>query len=132
MEDCSAGATCVIKTLEYQSPHTSRIPHKKQTQFKKANRFTRETNQPMKTISSSLLFTLVAFTVSGCFSYERRTPSRSVVVTESTPVVRETVVTTLPIGSRTRVYRGSSYYYAGDVVYRSHPRGGYTAVPRPW
>lgn len=122
----------LTRPLREQSALTSRILHKKQTQFKKASRFTGQTNQPMKTISSPLLFALVAFTVSGCFSYERRTPSRSVVVTESTPVVRETVVTTLPSGSRTRVYRGSSYYYAGDAVYRSHPRGGYIAVPRPW
>ncbi|MDX2081803.1 MAG: hypothetical protein SFU53_13550 [Terrimicrobiaceae bacterium] len=62
---------------------------------------------------------------SGCFSYERRT-----VATEPV-VVRENVVTTLPAGYRTRVYRGTTYYYRGDVVYRTGPRG-YVVVPRPW
>ncbi len=86
----------------------------------------------MKSLAPSILLALVAATVSGCIHYESRRPSRTVVVTDSTPVVRETVVTTLPRGYRTRVYRGSSYYYSGDVVYRSHPRGGFVAVPRPW
>lgn len=74
----------------------------------------------------------MAVTTAGCISYERHTPDRTVVVTDTAPVAQETVVTTLPAGYRTRVYRGASYYYAGDVVYRSYPRGGYVVVPRPW
>lgn len=86
----------------------------------------------MKTSASFILLSIVATTLTGCFVYERRSPARTVVVTESAPVVRETVVTTLPRGFRTRVYRGSTYYYNRDVVYRAHPRGGYTVVSRPW
>ena len=71
-----------------------------------------------------------ALAVSGCFVYERR-PTRTVVVEEG-PVVRETVITTLPSGYRTRIYRGSTYYYSGNVVYTSRPSGGYVVVTRPW
>ncbi len=87
----------------------------------------------MKTIALSILLAMVAVTVSGCFSYESRAPSRSVFLKDgSKPVVRETYVTTLPRGYHTRMHRGTTYYYSGDVVYRSAPRGGYMAVPRPW
>lgn len=71
-----------------------------------------------------------ALSLAGCFVYERR-PTRTVVV-EDGPVVRETVVRTLPSGYRTRIYRGSTYYYSGDVVYRSRPTGDYVVVTRPW
>lgn len=86
----------------------------------------------MKTIASLTLMAIVAVTASGCFVYESRRPARTVVVTEPAPVVRETVVTTLPTGYRTRVYRGTNYYYYGDRYYRSYPRGGYVVVTRPW
>lgn len=86
----------------------------------------------MKTLTSLTLVGLVSVAVSGCFSYERRSPARTVVVTETAPTARETVVTTLPSGYRTRVYRGTTYYYTRDVVYRSAPRGGYVVVTRPW
>jgi hypothetical protein len=82
-----------------------------------------------KFIFLSLLAATTA-AVSGCFVYERK-PTRTVVVEEG-PVVRETVITTLPSGYRTRIYRGSTYYYSGDVVYRTRPSGGYTVVTRPW
>jgi len=86
----------------------------------------------MKTLASLTLIGLVSVTASGCFSYERRTPDRTVVVTETSPTMRETVVTRLPSGYRTRTYRGTTYYYTKDVVYRSAPRGGYVVVTRPW
>jgi len=76
------------------------------------------------------LLTASALSVTGCFVYERK-PARTVVV-ESGPMVRETVVTTLPSGYRTRIYRGSTYYYSGDVVYRARPAGDYVVVNRPW
>lgn len=68
--------------------------------------------------------------VSGCFVYERR-PTRTVVVDDG-PIVGETVITRLPSGYRTRIYRGTTYYYRGDVVYRTRPSGGYVIVTRPW
>jgi hypothetical protein len=79
------------------------------------------------------LAALVAITVttSGCFVYERRVPARSVVV-ETGPATRETVITTLPTGYRTRTYSGTTYYYTRNTYYRSYPRGGYVVVPRPW
>lgn len=67
---------------------------------------------------------------SGCFVYERRTPQR-VVVQETVPA-RETVITTLPTGYRTRVYSGTTYYYSGETYYRVRPGGGYVVIPRPW
>jgi len=76
------------------------------------------------------LFAAVILTTTGCFSYERRA-TRAVVV-ETTPVVTETTVRTLPTGYRTRVYRGTTYYYTQDVVYRSRPTGDYVVVTRPW
>lgn len=83
----------------------------------------------MKTLLS--LFTLAAMllTTTGCFVYERRTPR--VVVTETPAVTTTRVVTVLPSGYRTRVYRGSTYYYSGNVYYRTAP-GGYVVVDRPW
>lgn len=86
----------------------------------------------MKTFASLTLVGLVSVAAVGCFSYERRTPERTVVVTETSPTVQETVVTTLPSGYRTRTYRGTTYYYTRDVVYRPAPRGGYVVVTRPW
>ncbi len=87
----------------------------------------------MKTLLSLTVMAVAASATSGCFVYERRTPARTVVV-EQTGIspVRETVVTTLPAGYRTRVYRGTTYYYNGDVYYRSYPAGGYVVVSRPW
>lgn len=84
----------------------------------------------MKKFICLSLLAASALAVSGCFVYERK-PARTVVV-ESSPVVRETVVTTLPSGYRTRIYRGSTYYYYNDVVYRSRPAGDYVVVTRPW
>ncbi len=82
----------------------------------------------MKTISASLL-ALAILASAGCFSYERRTTP---VVVESGPVVgTERVVTVLPTGSKTRVYRGTTYYYYGETVYRTAP-GGYVVTTRPW
>ena len=49
---------------------------------------------------------------------------------QSVPAPR--VVTVLPTGYRTRVYRGVNYYYYDNVYYRSYPSGGYTVVRRPW
>jgi hypothetical protein len=84
----------------------------------------------MKKLLSLCLLAAVAVSVTGCFVYERR-PTRTVVV-EETPVYGRTVITTLPTGYRTRVYRGTTYYYSRNTVYRSHPRGGYVVVTRPW
>jgi hypothetical protein len=84
----------------------------------------------MKKLVTLCLLAASTLAVSGCFVYERR-PARTVVVRES-PVVRETVVTTLPRGYRTRVYRGDTYYYSRNVVYRARPSGGYVLVERPW
>lgn len=86
----------------------------------------------MKKLAILSLLAVLAIISAGCFSYERRVASRSVVVTETGPGVRETVITTLPVGYSTRLYRGNTYYYSGDVVYRSYPKGGYVVVPRPW
>jgi hypothetical protein len=84
----------------------------------------------MKKLLFSSCAGVLILTLSGCFVYERK-PARTVVV-EQRPVMRETVVTTLPSGYRTRVYRGSTYYYSGNVVYRQRPTGGYVVVSRPW
>lgn len=82
-----------------------------------------------------LLITAVPTTLalSGCFTYERRTP---VVVTETTTtgvpvIVSERVVKTLPSGYRTRTHRGVTYYEYDNVYYRTGPRG-YVVVERPW
>ena len=83
----------------------------------------------MKTISTLTLIAIMATITSGCISISRRTVEREV-VTE--PAGRETVITTLPAGYRTRIYKGTTYYYSGDVYYRTYPRGGYVVVTRPW
>lgn len=83
----------------------------------------------MKNIVSLNLLAAVALSLAGCVVVERRTP---VVVEPAPSVVGETVITTLPSGYRTRIYRGTTYYYSGDVVYRTHSGGGYTVVTRPW
>ncbi|MGB8464679.1 MAG: hypothetical protein WCE49_07025, partial [Terrimicrobiaceae bacterium] len=69
----------------------------------------------------------------GCFVYERRTvPSRAVVHETTVTPAPQRVVTVLPTGYRSRVYRGVNYYYYDNVYYRSYPSGGYTVVERPW
>jgi hypothetical protein len=87
----------------------------------------------MKILLSLSVLAVAASATSGCFVYERRVPARTVVV-EQTGVApaRETVITTLPAGYRTRMYRGTTYYYNRDVYYRSLPAGGYVVVQRPW
>jgi hypothetical protein len=85
----------------------------------------------MKTIRFLALLSTVLI-ASGCFVYEQRTVPSRVVVEESTvspPPQR--VVTVLPAGYRTRVYRGGTYYYYDGVYYRTHPSGGYVVVERP-
>ncbi len=84
----------------------------------------------MKTILSLALIS-VALTTSGCLVYERRTVPQRVVVQE-TSVGPQRVVTVLPAGYRTRVYRGVNYYTYDNVYYRSYPSGGYAVVQRPW
>ena len=74
----------------------------------------------------------ISLTTTGCFSYERRVPASRTVVVESGPATRETVITTLPTGYRTRVVSGTTYYYTRNSYYRAYPRGGYVVVPRPW
>lgn len=86
----------------------------------------------MKSTSTILLASCAAVLCSGCFSYVRRTPDPVVVTTTSSPVVvQESVVKTLPVGYRTRVYRGTTYYEYDNVYYRSGT-GGYAVVRRPW
>lgn len=82
----------------------------------------------MKTVTASLL-ALALLVTAGCISYSRTTTP---VVVDPAPVVgSERVVTVLPSGSKTRVYRGTTYYYYGDTVYRTAP-GGYVVTTRPW
>jgi hypothetical protein len=92
-----------------------------------------ELTKTMKTILSLALLS-IAFTTSGCLVYERRTVPNRVVVHETTvSPTPQRVVTVLPTGYRTRVYRGVNYYYTYDnVYYRSYPSGGYEVVQRPW
>ena len=85
----------------------------------------------MKNLTLLAALVTISVTTSGCYVYERRTPARTVVV-ESGPVTRETVITTLPTGYRTRTYSGRTYYYTRSTYYRSYPSGGYVVVPRPW
>lgn len=85
----------------------------------------------MKKLIPLAVLATVSLTTVGCFSYERRAPARTVVV-ESGPAVRETVITTLPTGYRTRTVSGTTYYYTRNTYYRSYPSGGYVVVPRPW
>ena len=90
------------------------------------------TNETMKTFLSLALVS-AALTTSGCFTYESRTvPNRVVVQETAVSPAPQRVVTVLPPGYRTRVYRGTPYYYHDDVYYRTYPSGGYTVVERPW
>ncbi len=84
----------------------------------------------MNNLAPYCALAVISLGVSGCFSYEHRQPAPTVIT--NGPVVEETVITTLPSGYRTRVHRGTTYYYRGDVYYRTYPRGGYVVVPRPW
>ncbi|CAN5403454.1 hypothetical protein BH09VER1_BH09VER1_09360 [soil metagenome] len=83
----------------------------------------------MKTLASLSLLAAFLVTSTGCFVYERRTTPDRVVVTESTPVTTTRVVRVLPSGYTTTVYRGTTYYRAGGVYYRTAP-GGYVTVER--
>jgi hypothetical protein len=85
----------------------------------------------MKTILSLALVS-VALTTSGCITYERTVPTRVVVQETSVSPAPQRVVTVLPTGYRTRIYRGEPYYYYDNVYYRRYPSGGYTVVERPW
>ena len=86
----------------------------------------------MKTILTLALLS-TALTTSGCFVYERRTVPNRVVVQETTvSPAPQRVVTILPTGYRTRVYRGVNYYTYDNVYYRTYPSGGYEVVERPW
>ena len=85
----------------------------------------------MKTIL--LIATCVTgLATSGCIVYERRTVPNPVVVHETTVSPAPRVITVLPVGYRTRVYRGFDYYYHDNVYYRRYPTGGYEVVGRPW
>jgi hypothetical protein len=87
----------------------------------------------MKTILSLALVS-ATLTTSGCFTYESRTvpPNRVVVQETAVSPAPQRVVTVLPTGYRTRVYRGEPYYYYDNIYYRRYPSGGYTVVERPW
>ena len=87
--------------------------------------------KPMKTAIPLAALAAITLTTSGCFTYERRVPARTVVV-ETAPTTRETVITTLPTGYRTRTVSGTTYYYTRSSYYRAYPSGGYVVVPRPW
>ena len=91
-----------------------------------------EFTKTMKTILTLALLS-IALTTSGCFVYERRTVPNRVVVQETTvSPAPQRVVTVLPTGYRTRVYRGVNYYTYDNVYYRTYPSGGYEVVERPW
>lgn len=83
----------------------------------------------MKNILGLSILAAVVLNTAGCFVYERRAPARTVVV-DPVPTT-SSVVTVLPTGYSTRVYRGSTYYYYGDTYYRTAP-GGYVTTSRPW
>jgi outer membrane lipoprotein-sorting protein len=86
----------------------------------------------MKIILIIAAFSLV-LAASGCVVYERRpTPSQVVMHPNTMGSAPQRVVTVLPVGYQTRVYRGTNYYYYDDVYYRPYPGGGYTVVERPW
>ena len=85
----------------------------------------------MKTILLIATF-VTGLATSGCLVYERRTVPTRVVVQETTVSPTPRVITVLPGGYRTRVYRGVDYYYYDNVYYRSYPAGGYEVVERPW
>jgi hypothetical protein len=86
----------------------------------------------MKTTRLLALLSLT-LVISGCIVYERRTVPERVVVHETavSPGPPPRVVTVLPPGYRTRVYRGVTYYYHDGLYYRSYPSGGYVVVERP-
>ena len=75
---------------------------------------------------------VTGFTTSGWIVYERRTVPNRVVVQETTVSPAPRVVAVLPVGYRTRAYRGVDYYYYDHVYYRRHPTGGYEVIARPW
>ena len=56
-------------------------------------------------------------------------PNR-VVVQETIVSPAPRVITGLPAGYRTRVYRAVDYYYYDNVYYRRHPAGGYEVIAR--
>ena len=85
----------------------------------------------MKTILLFATF-VTGLATSGCIVYERRTVPTRVVVQETAVSPAPRVITVLPWGYRTRVYRGVDYYYYDNVYYRRHPAGGYEVVGRPW
>lgn len=76
----------------------------------------------MKIVPCLALLAVLAF--SGCISV--KTTSEPAVV-----IPKGTVVTTLPVGYRTRVVKGVTYYSNDNVYYRAHPRG-YVVTTRPW
>lgn len=83
-----------------------------------------------------LLFALastVAF-VPGCVTVKTESPPVTTVTSAPAVVVpaRTTVVSALPSGYRSKVYRGTTYYYYRDTYYRANPGGGYVVVERPW
>lgn len=84
----------------------------------------------MKNILSLSLLAALVISTAGCFVYERRTVGRTVVV-DPVPSTTTRVVTVLPTGYSTKVYRGSTYYYHRDTYYRTAP-GGYEVITRPW
>jgi hypothetical protein len=85
----------------------------------------------MKTIL--LIGTLATgLATSGCIVYERRTVPTRVVVQETAVSPAPRVITVLPVGYRTRAYRGVDYYYHDNVYYRRYPTGGYEVIERPW
>ena len=75
---------------------------------------------------------LTGLATSGCIVYERRTVPARVVVQETTVSPAPRVITVLPVGYRTRAYRGVDYYYYDNEYYRRYPAGGYEVVRRPW
>jgi hypothetical protein len=85
----------------------------------------------MRTILLIATF-LTGLATSGCLVYERRTVPERVVVHETAVSPAPRVITVLPAGYRSRVYRGVDYYYDDNVYYRRHPAGGYEVVRRPW
>ena len=87
--------------------------------------------RPMKTILLIATF-VTGLATSGCLVYERRTVPTRVVVQETTVSPTPRVITVLPAGYRTRVYRGVDYYHYDNVYYRRYPTGGYEVVERPW
>jgi len=89
----------------------------------------------MKTKIPSLLALATAVVLApGCVTVKTESPPVTTVTPAPAVVVpaRTTTVTTLPVGYRTRVYRGTTYYYHRNTYYRTYPSGGYVVVERPW